>query len=70
MFKALIAATAMTVCCLGNDYPAKSHHEHFRGDVFSRTTALDVAATNFVRMGEAAGQRQQLRELIREEIND
>jgi hypothetical protein len=24
MFKALIAATAITVCCLGNDYPAKA----------------------------------------------
>ena len=24
MFKALTAAVAITVCCLGNDYPAKS----------------------------------------------
>lgn len=26
MFKALIATAAITVCCLGNDYPAKSQN--------------------------------------------
>jgi hypothetical protein len=34
MFKALIAATAITVCCLGNDYPARSqscHGTSYRG---------------------------------------
>lgn len=72
MLKALTAAVAITVCCLGNDYPAKSHHEHFGDGVLNRRTgntwAMDAAANNFVRMGEEAYQRHRLRQIIREEL--
>ena len=69
MFKALTTAVAITVCCLGNDYPAKSHHEHFGDGVLNRTSALDAAANNFVRMGEQSYQEHRFRQIIREELN-
>ena len=56
MLKALAATAAITVCCLGNDYPAKAD-------------ALDAYAKAFVEMGERAKQERQLRQIIREEIN-
>ena len=59
----------MTVCCLGNDYPAKSHHAHFGEDVLNRTSAIDAAANQFVRWGERSYQEQRLRQIIREELN-
>ena len=43
MFKALLAIAAITVCCIGNEYPAKAD-------------AAQQAANAFVRMGEEARQ--------------
>ena len=68
MFKALTAAVAITVCCLGNEYPAKSHHAHFGEDVLNRTSAIDAAANQFVGWGERSYQEQRLRQIIREEL--
>ena len=56
MFKALLAIAAITVCCIGNEYPAKAD-------------AAQQAANAFVRMGEEARQEQQLRQIVREELN-
>ena len=56
MFKTLAAIAAVTVCWLGNEYPAKAD-------------ALQQAAERFVRMGEEAREEHQLRQIIREEIN-
>ena len=69
MFKALAALAAVTVCCLGNDYPAKSHHAHFGEDVLNRTSALGAAMNNLDRMAETARQEYRLRQIIREELN-
>ena len=61
MLKALTAAAAITICCLGNEYPAKSYpREPF--DV------VEAAANAFVEQGRQFEREQMIREIVREEM--
>ena len=60
MLKALTAAAAITICCLGNEYPAKSYPQEIG--------AAEAVANAFVEQGRQLEQEERVREIIREEI--
>jgi hypothetical protein len=61
MLKALTAAAAVTICCLGNEYPAKSYER----EPFD---AVEAAANAFVEHGRQFEQEERMRQIVREEM--
>ena len=35
LFKSVVAVAAVTACCMGNEYPARSHHKHGPSDDYA-----------------------------------
>ena len=58
MFKALIATAAITVCCLGNDYPAKADNYDYMGRI------VDAQVQRI----EQQRQQHQLERMVRDEV--
>ena len=48
VFKSVVAAAAVTACCMGNQYPAKSHHNHGPSEGYAAGAIYGATCSNLL----------------------